>query len=202
MKYLLAIDLETTGLEPYFHEITEIGALLIRPDGTKITEYPFHKKIILKRPDRAWSVNEDGSVFDTLDYNHYFDTNMAGATAIDVALKDMHGWIAENCGRGIDSKKDIVVFGQNVKFDISFLQAAYRRFHIDWPFNYHSIDLASIWVAYYAMQKGEVPASLSQNRMAEHFGIKNEKEHSATGDIELSIKLYQKFLHHLSEGEL
>ena len=55
MKYILAIDLETTGLEIGWNEIIEIAALLLDKDGFIRSPYPYQTYVQPDYLDRAIS---------------------------------------------------------------------------------------------------------------------------------------------------
>jgi predicted DnaQ family exonuclease/DinG family helicase len=96
----VAVDLETTGLDPTLNEIIEIGAVKV-VDGVVTAEFSE-----LVRPEKP--IPE-------------FITNLTGITPDDVVKSPR---IAEVLPDFMDFISGYRILGQNVKFDISFLRRA------------------------------------------------------------------------------
>lgn len=187
MKYLLAIDLETTGLDPQYHELIEIGAQLLYPNGSQASPM-FHITIAPEFPERGYMCKDNGEIFDVYRLNH-FDLEGKHHTLFE-GMKKFHEFITAHT-ENISSFKEITPFGQNVKFDISFLQASYKKLNWPYTFDYHSLELSSLYWLWHVIKKEEMPTKLSQNQMGKDFGLVNDLEHSAVGDIKLSVKLLE-----------
>jgi len=207
MKYILAIDLETTGLIPSYHEITEIGAILLSPTNwSPLATYNNH--ILIQHPERAVNITSSGKVFDVLAYNHYPMTDpdtipWSNDAGLRYRLLDFHKWIEKHTDT--KSFKEIMLFGQNVKFDISFLDAAYKANGWNYPFNYHSLDLSTVYWVWHHKEFGRPPFEMRLKSIAKHFNIENEKEHTALADISCSVDLYRRMMLDLQprpKGEL
>jgi len=51
-KWLIAfVDVETTGLNPGYHEVVDVGIVLTYPDGEMVDQ--FHRRIMPEHPERA-----------------------------------------------------------------------------------------------------------------------------------------------------
>jgi DNA polymerase-3 subunit epsilon/ATP-dependent DNA helicase DinG len=112
---LLALDLETTGLDSSQDRIIEIGAVLFTPNG--------------KEAEYTRLVNPGINI-------PKFITDLTGITTsmvrsnkaltIEEALAELEGFLTHELGKmgGDGQLADLPVIGHNVKFDLSFLQAA------------------------------------------------------------------------------
>ena len=185
MKYLLAIDLETTGLDPQYHEIVEIGAVLL---DNKFNELgTFEYLVCPEYPERALSFNDDGTVRNNLALFNWGQLMRLGENIYHTVTH------LENFVRGhVRETKEVCLFGQNIKFDDGFLRAAYKQCEQDWPFDYHAIDLVSMWYQWYMFNTGKPPESLSLKKIGEYFEIDNPTEHRALADIQFTIQLARK----------
>lgn len=103
---IAAIDIETTGLDPIYHDIIEIA---IQPLTDKFEPSPFQKpfvaRIKARRPENASpkALEINGLDLDEGDdYEHI--------------LKKLRAWLIDN---GIGK---IQILGQNVDFDLSFIK--------------------------------------------------------------------------------
>lgn len=123
---MIVVDVETTGLDPERHAIVAIGAVNFHsPDQTFYAEcQPWDGAEI---EDKALEVN--GFTREQLadpDRLHWSD-----------AIEQFNEW-------AIRSWADRVLANHNVAFDVGFLQAAYRRRLLRWPFGYKTVDLHAV----------------------------------------------------------
>jgi DNA polymerase III epsilon subunit family exonuclease len=165
------IDVETTGLNLFKHEIIEIGCVLTMPDLTVIEE--FELKI---KPELI----EDADPV-SLKINHYNEADWGLAYSLEKAMK-------------IFSKKvkDCIMVGHNVAFDVGFLEAAFDQNKIKNPMHYHRLDTISI--AWAKLHNDPDLEHFSLREMCLHFGIKNEQAHSALPDARATFELYKKLM--------
>jgi DNA polymerase III epsilon subunit family exonuclease len=165
------IDIETTGLNLFKHEIIEIGCVLTTPN-LKIIE-KFELKI---KPER---IKDADSI--ALKVNHYNEKDWEQALGLEKAIN-------------IFSKKvkDCIMVGHNVIFDAGFLEYAFNKSKIKNPMHYHKLDTISIaWAKLHNDPKLE---HLSLHEMCARFGIKNENAHSALSDAYATFELYKKLM--------
>jgi DNA polymerase III subunit epsilon len=179
-KHTLAfIDLETTGTNPHKHEIIEIGGIIVRqipqPDrGPKlevIEEFEFKIK-----PQRI----EDAEP-QALRVNGYVEEEWLFAPSLKEVLTKITPKI-----------KDCIMVGQNVHFDYNFLNEAYLQTEIKNPLYYHKIDILPIFFAKTYHNNNVNWYNLGT--MAEFFGVKNEKAHTALADIRVTFEIYKRLL--------
>ncbi len=166
---LLFLDLETTGLNPGQHEITEIGALLVsQPDWQVIKTYQAKT----------------------------LPTHLETATpeALQIGHFDAATWEKE--GRPLkQALEELSEFGQaavlagfNVTFDWAFLQMAFNEFELPDPFYYHRFDVMSSAFTMLYGRDGMSRFSLSE--CCRFFGITNKNAHTALADAEATYELF------------
>ena len=172
-KYNLAfIDLETTGLDPEKHEIIEIGALVVKQPELKIIDEldvkvkPLH----IETADPA-----------ALRINGYRESEWLFAADLSQALKLL-----------AEKTQNAVMVAQNVTFDWSFLNKAFRATGIVNKMHYHKLDLISM--AYAKLYKDERLERYNLRELAGFFNIENKKAHSAMSDIKTAFEIYKKLI--------
>ncbi len=171
------IDLETTGLDPERCEIIEIGAIVARqiPRAGResklevIEEFEF--KIKPAHLERAEP--------EALRVNGYNEGEWLFAPDLAQAMKLV-----------VPKLTDAIMVAQNVTFDWSFLSAAFKQLGIKNPLHYHKLDLISL--AFAKLYDNERVQRFSLQALAEHFGIKNEKAHTALADVRVTVEIYKK----------
>jgi oligoribonuclease (3'-5' exoribonuclease) len=123
------IDCEFGGLDPELHDITEIAIIL--------TDYR-----LVELGAREWKVQAraDRITKEAAEISGY--TPEAWTDALP--LRRVLGEIGEMLPRG----HTVVPAGQNVRMDVQFLERAYRSCSLPFPFDYHVIDLATLFYAW------------------------------------------------------
>lgn len=180
-KHNLAfIDLETTGLDPHVHEIIEIGGIVAKqvPKPNRrgatleiVDEFEFKIK-----PERIELAEPEA-----LRINGYNESEWLFAPDLAQVLKIISPKIA-----------DSVMIAQNITFDWSFLEQAFKKKGIKNPMHFIKLDLISISFA--KLYENDAAQKFSLQAMAEYFGIKNEKAHTALADIRTAVEIYKKLL--------
>lgn len=159
MNPLAVIDVETTGLNPYQHDrVIEIAVVLVQPEEGILTELT-----TLVNPERDVG-----------------PTSIHALTASDLINAPRFADIAANLVDCLQSAAILV--GHNVRFDVSFLQAEYRRFGLEMPL-YTTLDTMVI-----------AGGGTLSTCCAEH-GIKYDgRAHAALHDARTTTRLLQKIL--------
>ncbi len=171
-KHNLAfIDIETTGLDVFDHEIIEIGCVLTTPKLKVIEE--FELKIKPEHIETADSIS--------MKINHYDEALWVDAYSLKEAIKILSNKV-----------KDSIIVGQNVAFDSSFLEHAFSKTKIKNSMHYHRLDTISI--AWAKLNKDIDFEHFSLRDMCLRFGIKNEKAHNALSDARATYELYKKLM--------
>jgi ATP-dependent DNA helicase DinG len=171
-KHNLAfIDLETTGLNLIENEIIEIGCVLTTPKLKIIEE--FELKI---KPKNIYTANKT-----SLKITRYNEEDWKSASDLAEAMEIL-----------LVKTKDCIMVGQNVSFDVSFLEYTFAKLGLSSMMHYHKLDTISIaWAKLNREKKFE---HFSLREMCAYFGIKNDNPHSALSDARATFKLYKKLM--------
>lgn len=168
---LAFIDIETTGLNVVTHEVIEIGCIITTPELEIIEE--FELKI---KPERIEDADPQA-----LKINRYDKTDWVFAYNLEEALKILS-----------KKAKDCVMVGQNVTFDSEFLNQAFAKTKVENKMHYFKLDTISI--AWAKLHKNKDVTNFSLREMCVHFGIKNERSHTALSDARATYELYKKLM--------
>lgn len=157
---MIVIDIETTGLDPFKHSILEIGAV-----DFKNPSYRFYGKC---RIFEGAKVDQNA-----LNINGYNDFEMHDVNKQELKdlLLNFIEWI-----KPIDDK---TLAGQNVDFDILFLNESLKRYNLNWIFGWRKIDLHTLIYCDY-LKKGIKPttknelSSLGGDQIMNYVGLPAE----------------------------
>ena len=96
----------------------------------------------------------------------------------------------------------VVPAGQNVRMDVSFLERAYRNCAIPYPFDYHVIDLATLYYSW-SLVAGETVSALSLRQSATTAGLLDENgvAHRALADARLTLDTFRHLIGRLAPRE-
>ncbi|HQV64656.1 MAG TPA: 3'-5' exonuclease [Candidatus Paceibacterota bacterium] len=174
-KRLAFVDLETTGINPFTHEIIEIGCLIAKQNDNNewvvVDEFEFKVK-----PEHIETAQQDA-----LRINRYDESAWMFAHTQEEALKTL----SQKC-------EGCVMVGQNVSFDYAFLATKFGKYNIKDPFFYAKLDTISL--AYMRFRKDETMTSFTLRELCERLGIKNEKAHSALADIRATYEIFKRLM--------
>jgi DNA polymerase III alpha subunit (gram-positive type) len=183
----LFLDTETTGLDPYTQDITEIGCIMIDNVNGKFkvnAKKVFHKRIKIQ--------NEDTAQEEALEVGHYIESlwNKTGVEA-EEGLKEWNDWLRE-----MSPGNKPIICAQNAEFDKSFVFSNCDRYHV-FPFVDNAwIDLIAIWAVYKVMN-GLEHLNNSNAAICKHFGVENVKAHAALSDAVASAQCFCEILNKL-----
>ena len=179
-KHPLAfIDLETTGLDPERHEIIEIGCIIARqsprpgmgPSVEKVEEFEIKVK-----PEHIETADKEA-----LRISGYAEGDWLFASDLKQAMTVLS-----------EKTHDAIMVGQNVSFDWGFLEKAWGKTGIPHSMDYHKLDTMSL--AYAKLYDKDDAQKFSLRALCDHFGVKNERAHTALSDIRATFEVYKKLL--------
>lgn len=162
------IDIETTGLDYYYDEIIEIGALKVR-DGKVVDTFQS-----LVKPSQFFDEDESILIDPFIERLTGITNEMLSnaPSAIDV-LPSFHGFVSDD-----------ILLGHNVNFDINFLYDA-SFFLLNKPFENNFIDLMRISKKVYP----DFPNHKLKTLVSE-LNIQKDVEHRALSDCLLTHKCF------------
>ena len=168
LEYVI-FDIETTGLEPTQHEITEIGALKIK--GHEVQNM-FSSLI---RPSSPISLE------------------ITNITGIDDEMVKNSPSLKEVLPKFIDFITDSILIAHNAEFDLAFIKQNLKQIS-DKELNNNVI--CTVRLARYLIPDLK---NHKLHTVAAHLGIPVENRHRAMGDAEATYQIWIKFLPLLKE---
>jgi DNA polymerase III epsilon subunit-like protein len=169
-RHLLFLDLETTGLNPGQHEITEIGALLVAQPNFEVIK-TYEAKVL---PTHLETASPEG-----LQIGHF------DAAVWEKEGRPLHQALEELS----ELSSGAILAGFNLTFDWAFLQMALNEVDLPDPFYYHRFDVMS---SAFTMLYGRSEMSkFSLNECCRFFGVVNRKAHTALADAEATYEVFK-----------
>lgn len=171
-KIFSFVDIETTGLKPGVHEVIEIAC--VRTDPSKDFEIIDEIEIKIK-PEKIELAEPQA-----LRINGYNEADWMFAYSKEQGLKML-----------ADKLDNTVFVAHNITFDWTFLDVAFREVSIE-PNVFLKLDSYSVAYARFANNPNVNKFSLSA--LAEYFGLKNERAHTALADTRITVEIFKKLL--------
>lgn len=173
MSKIILTDVETTGLDAQFHEIIEIAAIVFDSHTFEI-EKTFEAKVWPQFPDRidakAQAVN-----------GYTVEEWKGNAKLLETAMKEYNA-IAKDC----------VFMSFNAPFDISFLDAAYKKTSLKAAYRWYPICLRAI--AWHTMPHTGM-FKWSMKEVCEKLGVPPEPDqHRALNGVMAEFGIYKKLV--------
>jgi DNA polymerase-3 subunit alpha (Gram-positive type) len=174
-KKLAFVDIETTGLNPFKHEIIEIGCLITKQNERNewVVVEEFECKV---KPEHIETAEAEA-----LRITGYDESAWMFAHSLEEALK----MLSQKC-------EGCVLVGQNISFDYSFLSYAFGSKNIKDTFFYAKLDTLSL--AYMRFRKDDSITNFTLRELCERLGIKNEKAHTALADVRATFEVFKKLM--------
>src|SRR4030042_1152018 len=176
---LVAVDLETTGLDPYLHDIWEIAVIPFNNDY-KILPCTFKARI---RPQNPMTMQQKALEIGGITKEKL----MTISTNLYQVLNSFYEWKLE-----MYPEYRFIPVGHNyASFDKQFLIAKMNYFNYDQIFSHHCLDTKIIakWLQSIGYSLGK---KLSLQELKKYFHIEgDEKAHTAEGDCLTTIKLLE-----------
>jgi DNA polymerase III epsilon subunit-like protein len=178
------LDCEFGGLDPELHDITEIGIIVT---DYRLVELGEKQWRVSARPDRITA--EAAQIFG------YDEKLWAVAPGVRQVLTEVAEMMPQGC--------KMVPAGQNVRMDVMFLERAFKRCEIPYPFDYHVIDLATLYYAWTLVQ-GERASALSLRQAATSAGLLEggAVAHRALEDARLTLECFRHYIGRLAPRDL
>jgi DNA polymerase III epsilon subunit-like protein len=176
------VDVETTGLDPSHHEMVDLGALYVRPDGQELGR--FFVRIHPPHPDRL----DPGAAA----VNGYSPARWRTLGAVD-EVEAVRQWRAFHDQMARAGGATVTFAALNAWFDQSFTDALLRRHNSSWRelFHYQILDLPS-------MAWGQGARELGGAALAARYGVEPETRdplrHTGESGVEFNLALYRAML--------
>ena len=170
MRDIAFIDIETTGLEPDYHDIIEVAAIRLDPVSLEVRTEMAAKV----RPENPHRIDPMA-----IEVNQYSPVAWKKARKLQDVLEQLTG-ILHGC----------IVAGHNVHFDWSFLLTAYRQFEVVQPeVDYHLLDTASF--AWPLVISGVIERP-TLRALCDLLGVSNDNAHNALSDARRAMIVYRR----------
>jgi DNA polymerase-3 subunit epsilon len=188
MPYLI-FDLEMTGTESDYHDIIQIGAVLVDEQWNKVSEFES-----LVYPDNPETISKYSEEIHGISLSDLEDA----PSAYDV-FEDFESWIRRTLKRKQNEHiYDVILCGQSVINDINFLKFKYSELNIPWPFSSKLIDLLTITFVFYKIfdfNGINRPKSMSLKSVAQMFQIERESDnHNALEDANITYSCLKEYI--------
>jgi DNA polymerase III epsilon subunit-like protein len=197
---LVAIDLETTGLDPYLHDMWEIAVVPFVPkinDDFKSNNVVGDYKVLpctfkaRMRPQNPMSMQSKALEIGNITKEEL----MAIPTNLYQVLNSFYEWKLE-----MYPTYRFVPVGHNYSsFDKQFLIAKMNSFNYDQSFSHHSLDTKIIckWLQHNGHDLGK---KLSLQGLKKFFGLEEQVAHSSMGDCLTCIELLSALNNLIKKG--
>lgn len=176
-RNLAFIDVETTGLLLDKHEIIEIGCVLVSQDNSSNTKFKKLEEFEIKvKPENIKSADPVA-----LKINGYNEKGWKDGVKLKEAMEIL------------SQKTDgAMMVGHNVSFDWAFLEKAFQKTGV--RNNMHHRKLDTISIAFAKLYDIDNIDKLSLKSLCGHFGVKNEKAHTALSDTIATFEVFVKLM--------
>jgi oligoribonuclease (3'-5' exoribonuclease) len=173
------LDCEFGGLDPELHDLTELAVIVT---DYRLAELASGEWKIRGRPER---ITPEAAAISGWN---------AEAWADAAPLRQVLSELVEL----LPARETVVPAGQNVRMDVQFLERAFKRCEIPYPFDYHVIDLATLFYTW-SLVIGEPVAALSLRQAASTAGlIDGPIPHRAMADTRLTLESFRHYVGRLA----
>jgi len=173
------LDCEFGGLDPERHDITEVAVIVT---DYRLAELASAEWRILARPERVTA--------EAAEMSGYGPERWVDAVPLRRALGELVALLPAG--------KTVVPAGQNVRMDVAFLERGFKSCELPYPFDYHVIDLATLFYAW-SLVVGEPVVALSLRQAAITAGlIEGPVPHRAMADARLTLDAFRHYVGRLA----
>jgi oligoribonuclease (3'-5' exoribonuclease) len=174
------MDCEFGGLDLERHDITEIAVIVT---DYRLAELGSAEWKVRARPERVSKEAAELQGYDAATWERE-------AVPLRRALTELKALLPAG--------KTVVPSGQNVRMDVAFLERGYQSCEIAWPFDYHVIDLATLYYSW-SLVAGEVVPALSLRQAANAAElVKGPVPHRAMADARLTLETFRHYVGRLA----
>ncbi len=177
------LDCEFGGLDVERHDLTEVGLILT---DARLNEFGEAQWRVRPRPDRV--SKEAAAIFG------YDEAVWAKAPGVRQVLSE----IVER----LPKDRKVIPAGQNVRMDVLFLERAFKNCGIPYPFDYHVLDLATLFYSW-SLVAGEPARAISLRQAATTAGLLGDDgvAHRALEDARLTLECFRHYIGRLAPRE-
>lgn len=177
----LVIDVETTGLQTYVHQVLTVGMVLI--DVTPF-DLQFVDEAHLYVKYDEYTVSHMAMAINKINLKEHHKIGISSSKACD----KMHEFVDKNI------LYETPVLGHNVNFDIRFLNALFDGERMKYPFCDRKEDTRYMWQDFKKQGLVSPFVNAKLGTIASHFDIDYSKAHDALGDCKITAEVYQRLL--------
>jgi DNA polymerase III epsilon subunit-like protein len=177
------LDCEFGGLDVEIHDLTEVGIILT---DARLEESVEAQWRVRARPERVSA--EAAKIFG------YDEEIWAKAPGVREVLSEIVEMLPKD--------RKVVPAGQNVRMDVIFLERAFKNCGIPYPFDYHVLDLATLFYSW-SLVAGEPARSISLRQAATTAGLLGSEgvAHRALEDARLTLECFRHYIARLAPRE-
>jgi len=178
------LDTETTGLKPGYHEVIQVAALICDKNLKEIDRVSF--KINPQKIERASKKALEINKYNPKTWSPDFFTKVK-------YLKYLNRFISKY------ASDEIIMAGQNIKFDYKFLKAEYEQCDVPFPFSTITLDLmdvAKLWSSF----RNTRLKKYSLDYLVKFTNQVNDNPHDAEADAEVTLDVLKWFVKDLKKG--
>lgn len=177
------LDCEFGGLDVEIHDLTEVGIILT---DARLEESAEAQWRVGCRPERVSP--EAAKIFG------YDEALWAEAPGVRQVLTEIVEMLPKD--------RKVIPAGQNVRMDVIFLERAFKKCGIPYPFDYHVIDLATLYYSW-SLVAGEPARAISLRQAATTAGLLGEGgvAHRALEDARLTLECFRHYIARLAPRE-
>lgn len=188
MANYLVVDTETGGLIPGRHSLLEVG-LAAYKKGEIVARKQFYMK------QEEYVVTPRAMEINNLNLSEVYKQGVTPRIGLDM----IQNFIMQHFGLEDPPK----LLGQNVGFDRNFIKALFlsQNEDIDTWIHHRVMDTQVLIQAAKDLEWLPAEAPNSLHKFAEMMGYKPQGEHTAMGDIETTVFVYEAIVDILKEGK-
>ena len=177
------MDCEFGGLDPELHDLTEIACVVT---DYRLVELGSAEWKVRARPER---VGAEGAAIGGWNPEAWVD-----APPVRQVLTELTALLPKG--------KTVVPAGQNVRMDVAFLERAFKHCEMPYPFDYHVIDLATLFYSW-SLVVGEPARAISLRQAATTAGLLDSGgvAHRALEDARLTLECFRHYIARLAPRE-